>query len=133
MSQSFSNNAYHLPVYRKALEIFKISRAIASYFSGDKHVFEMNLSSNPQHRFAGILVSESLQLAPGIASVISTSNPEYRLQRIKKIHKVAKSLKSQCKKIELSGVKEIEFLNLLRKEIHIFDKMTSEWISQYKK
>lgn len=115
------------------MEIFKISRAIASYFSGDKHVFEMNLSSNPKHRFAGILVSESLQLAPGIASVISTSNPEYRLQRIKKIHKAARNLKIQCKQIELSGVKEIEFLNLLRKEIHIFDKMTSEWISQYKK
>lgn len=132
MSQSFSNNAYHLPVYRKALEIFKIARAVASYFGDGKHVYEMDISSKNQHRFAGNLVTESLQLAPGIASVIGSSNPQCRLQHIQRLHKAARNIKLQCKKIEISGVKEIEFLHLLRKEIHIFDKMTSDWMSQYK-
>lgn len=132
MSQAFSNNAYHLPVYRKALEIFKIARAVASYFSDGKQVYEMHISSNKQHRFAGNLVNESLQLAPGIASVVSSSNPQCRLKHIQRLHKAARNLKLQCKKIEIRDVKEIEFLQLLRKEIHIFDKMTSEWMSQYK-
>ncbi|HSP12304.1 MAG TPA: hypothetical protein VLO29_07235 [Salegentibacter sp.] len=132
MESAFPNNTYHLPVYRKALEIFKISRAMAAYFTNDKHVLEMDLSANPQHFEAGHLVTESLQLAPGIASAACAPNPESRLQRIRNIKAVNKNLKRLCKKLEVCGVKEVEFLNLLRKEIHIFDKMVSDWFHNHK-
>ncbi|MGY5849826.1 hypothetical protein [Salegentibacter sp. F14] len=132
MESAFPNNSYHLPVYRKALEIFKISRAIASYFSDDKHVIEMNLSTNPQHFQAGSLVTESLQLAPGIASVACAPNSESKLQRLKNIKAVARNLKHLCKKLEGCGVKEVEFLTLLRKEILLFDKMVSDWFQNHK-
>lgn len=130
MESPFPNNTYQLPAYRKALEIFKISRAVASYFSNDKHVLEMHLSSNPQHRFAGFLVTESLQLAPGIASVASAPNKASRLKRIEQLQQAARNLKHQCRSLEFSGVKEIEFLRMLRKEIKQFDKLMSDWIYQ---
>ena len=132
MDSAFPNNTYHLPVYRKALEIFKISRAIAAYFSDDKHVIEMDISTNPQHFQAGSLVTESLQLAPGIASAACAPNSESRLQRVKNIRAVAKNLKGLCKRLEGCGVKEVEFLNLLRKEILLFDKMVSDWFQNNK-
>ncbi|MDR9456785.1 MAG: hypothetical protein RI572_05180 [Salegentibacter sp.] len=132
MDSAFPNNTYHLPVYRKALEIFKISRAMAAYFSDDKHVIEMDFSANPRHYQAGSLVTESLQLAPGIASAACAPNSESRLQRVKNIKAVAKNLKHLCRKLEGCGVKEVEFLNLLRKEIHLFDKMVSDWFQNHK-
>ena len=132
MESAFPNNTYHLPVYRKALEIFRISRAMAAYFTNDKHVIEMDLAANPLHFQAGHLVTESLQLAPGIASAACAPNPESRLQRIRNIKAAARNLKSLCRKLECGGVKEVEFLNLLRKEIHTFDSMVSDWFHNHK-
>lgn len=128
MESLFPDNSYQLPAYRKALEIFRISRAVASFFSEDKNVLEMQVSTNPQHQVAGLLIDESLQLAPGIASAACAPNPASRLERIQKLKRAAKNIRQQCKNLEFSGVKEIEFLGLLRKEIHQFEKMLSDWV-----
>jgi len=133
MSQALSHNNYQRPVYRKALEIFKLSRAMAVHFTEDKHVLEMGFSSSSKDRFAGDLVTESLQLAPGVASVATAKSISSRLERIRNIRRASKSLKSLCRSLEFSGVKESEFLNLLRKEIQIFDRMVSDWIQQIRK
>ena len=127
MQGAFPNNSYHLPIYRKALEIFKISRAVAAYFSEDKNIMELSYSARPRERFAGNLIADSLQLAPGIASAASASSSASRLQRIRQIRKAAKKLKKQCSNLEFSGVKEVEFVNLLRKEISQFDRMVADW------
>lgn len=132
MSQAFSNT-YQMPVYRKALEIFKLSRAMAVHFTQDKHVLEMGFSASSKDRYAGELVSESLQLAPGIAAVVTAKNHGSRLERIRNIRKASKSLKLLCKNLEFSGVRESEFLVLLKKEIQIFDKMIADWIRQIRK
>ncbi len=131
MENAFPHKVYHLPVYRKALEIFKISRAMASYFSEGKNIMEMDLSANPRYHFAGSLVNESLQLAPGIASVATAKNNASRLRRINRIRNAAKNLRNYCKKLEFSGVKELEFLGMLRREIQQFDQMVNDWT--YKK
>ncbi|WP_037315446.1 hypothetical protein [Salegentibacter sp. Hel_I_6] len=133
MSQAFFHNNYQNPVYFKALEIFKLSRAMAVHFTEDKHVLEMGISSSSKDRFAGDLVTESLQLAPGVASVATAKSIGSRLERIRNIRRSSKSLKSLCRSLEFSGVKESEFLNLLRKEIQIFDRMVSDWIQQIRK
>ncbi|MBG00288.1 MAG: hypothetical protein CMI36_14940 [Owenweeksia sp.] len=126
-------NAYQLPVYKIALEIFKISSAVSSYFSDNRHVIEMELSSVPAHNYAGRLVTESLQLAPGIAGVMTARTKELELKRIEKIRKVAKRIKSNCRNIEITGIKETEFLDLLRREILHFEHLISDWIHQNQK
>jgi hypothetical protein len=133
MSQAFSHNTNQLSVYRKALEIFKLSRAMAVHFTQDKHVVEMGFSASPKDRYAGDLVTESLQLAPGVAAVASAKNSGSRLERIRNIRRASKSLKLLCKNLEFSDVRESEFLALLRKEIQIFDKMIADWIQQLRK
>ena len=105
MSQAFSYKSYHTPVYRKALEIFKLSRAMAVHFTQDKHVLEM----------------------------ATAKNYGSRLERIRKIRKASKSLKTLCRNLEFSGVRESEFLGLLKKEIHLFDTMIADWIQQLRK
>jgi len=122
-----------MPVYRKALEIFKLSRAMTMHFTQDRNIMEMSYSSSQTDRYAGDLISESLQLAPGVASVATAKSHGSRLERIRNIRKTNKSLHSLCRNLEFSGVKESEFLNLLRKEIQVFDKMIAEWIQQIRK
>lgn len=133
MAQVLPYNTYQTPVYRKALEIFKLSRAMAVHFTQDKHVMEMGFSACPKDRYAGDLVSESLQLAPGVASVATAKNYGSRLERVRNIRKASKSIKLLCKNLEFSGVRESEFLALLKKEIHLFDKMIADWIHQLRK
>jgi len=133
VSQTFSHNTFHTPVYRKALEIFKLSRAMAVHFTEDKHVLDMGFSDNPTDRYAGDLVAQSLQLAPGVASVATAKSYGSRLERIRNIRKASKSIKSLCKHLEFTGVKESEFLSLLKKEVQIFDKMIADWIQQIRK
>ncbi|MBZ9728806.1 hypothetical protein LB467_03830 [Salegentibacter sp. JZCK2] len=133
MSQAFSQNTYQMPVYRKALEIFKLSRAMAVHFTQDKNVIEMGFAASPKDRYAGDLITESLQLAPGVAAVAAAKNSGSRLERIRNIRKASKSLKLHCKNLEFSGVRESEFLTLLKKEIQIFDKMIADWMQQIRK
>jgi len=117
----------NLPVYNKALEIFKVSRAIACSISDNKNILEMSFSANFNHQFAGEIVSDSLQLAPGLATVQCTSNPLLRLRRAKQIRKALNRILSGCKKLEFDGVREKEFLTILRAEILQFDHLFSEW------
>jgi len=133
MSQISSHKANQTPVYQKALEIFKLSRAMAVHFTQDKNVMEMQFSACIKDKYAGDLVNQSLQLAPGIASVVTAKNYSARLERVRNIRKASKSLKLICKNLEFSGIRESEFLALLKKEIHLFDKMINAWIQQLRK
>jgi len=133
MSRIPPHKANQTPVYQKALEIFKLSRAMAVHFTQDKNVMEMQFSACIKDKYAGDLVNQSLQLAPGIASVVTAKNYSARLERVRNIRKASKSLKLICKNLEFSGIRESEFLALLKKEIHLFDKMINAWIQQLRK
>ncbi len=118
----------NLPVYNKALEIFRVSRAIALSISDNKNILEMSFSGNSNCRFAGELVSDSLQLAPGLATVHSTSNPLLRLRRARQIRNAVSRILRGCRKLEFDGGREKEFLAILRSEILQFDQLFSEWL-----
>lgn len=119
-----------LAVYKKALEIFKITRAIAYNIGNSGSVLEMAYSSNLNQRVAGELVTHSLQLAPALAAVKNSGNRELRLEKAEKIRRSVKKILKKCKKIEYSGEREKEFLMLLRSDIQHFEFLFSEWLSQ---
>lgn len=116
------------PVYRKALEVFRISRAVACELSDNLHVWEMEGSAEFKHRFAGEIVSDSLNLAPGLAMLKSAPGYSLKSKNVQNIKRRVHRMLSRCKKLELMGVKQKEFLSLLRMEIYQFDKLFSEWL-----
>ncbi len=120
----FSN----LPVYKKALEIFRVSRAIACSISDNRNILEMETSEELNHRFAGELVTDALALVPELAVVQNTSSHSLRLKRARKIQKSASGILLKCRKLEFNGVKEKEFLSLLKSEIQQFNRIFAEWI-----
>ena len=122
-SANFSN----LLVFRKALEIFKVSRAIACSLSDNSNLFEMDRSTDAKKRFAGELVSHSLSLAPELAKIQNTSCRSLRLKRARKITKASRLLLLKCKNLELYSIKEKEFLQLLRDDVLLFEKLFRDW------
>lgn len=117
----------NLPVYQKALEIFKVSKAIAFSISENRNILEMENSADMNHRFAGEIVSDSLSLLPKLALFQNTSSHSLRLKRAKKIQKTARNILLKCKRMEYNGVKEKEFLYLLYSEIQQFNRLFAEW------
>jgi len=129
------SNFTQLKVYQKAQEIFKVSRAIACIISDNKNVMEMGISNNYNYHFAGEIVSDSLRLVPSLAVVHNTSNSSLRLKRANNIRKSANRMLIKCRKLEFNGVKETEFLNLLKSEILQFENLFTDWLNNlhYKK
>lgn len=118
-----------LAVYKKALEIFKVSRAIACNIGDGVHIFEMSLSSNIAHRTSAEIVTGSLKLAPALAEVKNSADGLNRKRRVRKIRTSIHNLLAKCSFMETSGIKEPEFILLLKKEIYQFDQLLSDWLN----
>lgn len=110
------------------MDIFQVSRGIAYALSEKRHVLEMEYSAIEKERVAGSLVSTSLKLFPELAAIQNATNKENILRRANKIRRSARVLLTKCKLIEKQGLKEKEFLGLLRAEINHFDRLFGEWL-----
>ncbi|CAN5152623.1 hypothetical protein BH23BAC2_BH23BAC2_00950 [soil metagenome] len=124
-----SHQFTQLPVYLKALEIFKVSRGIAHVISEKPHVIEMAYSSNPKNSAAGDLVSHSLNLIPQLAALQNSKDAANLFRGARQVRKSARFLLTKCRYIEKEGLKEKEFLRLLRNEIKVFDQLFREWFT----
>lgn len=124
-----THNFNQLPVYKKALDIFQVSRGIAFSLSEKRHVLEMGYSSKENDQVAGALVSTSLKLFPELAAIQNATTRENILKRAQRIRGSARQLLAKCKLIEKQGLREKEFLRLLRMEINHFDRLFAEWLN----
>ncbi len=123
-----AHNFNQLPVYKKALDIFKMSRGIAYAISEKRHVLEMEYSSSTNEKAAGALVSTSLKLFPELAAIQNATNRENLLKRAQNIRRSARQLVDKCRMIEKQGLKEKEFLGMLLIELNNFDRLFGEWL-----
>ncbi|EIJ39440.1 hypothetical protein JoomaDRAFT_2461 [Galbibacter orientalis DSM 19592] len=120
-------NVTKLPVYRKALYIFKLSRQIVEYLRGDKSVIELHNSKIASDQFSDKLVMTSLGLAPKIAMAEATPDPTIKLASISSIQKNTAALLHYCESLELTHGQGKEFLHLLRKEVKKFGHLQNKW------
>ncbi len=123
------SNFTQLAIYRKALEIFNVSRGIACALSDNKHILEMGYSADLNQRVAGEIVTDSLRLMPELAAIQNATNSIVRLRRARKIRRSAQQILAKCKRIEYSGIREKEFINLLKTELRIFDRLFLDWLN----
>jgi hypothetical protein len=119
-----------LPVYKKALEIFKVSRAIAYNIGNSEHILEMSYAVDENKRVAGEIVTASLRLAPALAALQNSSCSSLQLKEANTIRKSARKILSKCRKMEYMSKREKEILMLLKKEIKQFESLFSQWYHQ---
>lgn len=115
-------------LYKKALEIFTLSRNISTYLIHDLAPLQNNGSENPHIYFTGDIIRQSDALAP---KIIKAENQTFQDERIKQatslIH-ITNKLYKNCERLEQSESNGKEFLILLRKELRKFKHLQRSWM-----
>ncbi len=122
----------HIPIYRKALDLCIMSREIASYVSFNKDLLRLYESHSLRDIMANSLLTDSILIPQKIAQTeFSNSNLE-RQKNVSFINIMIRNINSYCLGLEKDGVKETEYLNLLREELKSFRKSYKKWKSSFR-
>ena len=122
----------HIPIYKKAMELCIMSREIASYVSLNKDLIRLYESNSLRDIIANSLLTDAILIPQKIAQTeFSNSNSE-RLKNVSFINIMIRNINSYCLGLEKDGVKETEYLNLLRAELKSFRKYYKRWKSSFR-
>jgi hypothetical protein len=122
-----SNNLRTVPVYVKALDLCAMSREIASYVSYNKDLLKLYQSNSLRDHIADSLLTDAILIPQQIAQAESSRSQAVRLKSATFVSIMIRNILSYCNGLEKDGVKEIEYLNLLRGEIRSFRKSFKVW------
>lgn len=122
-----SKNLGSIPVYQKALELREISKALASYISMQRNVITRYQSMSLRDTIADSLVNDTVLIPEQIAQAEHSKSYSERLNSASFINIMIRNINSYCLGLEKDGVKEKEYLNLLRSEIKSFRKSFTKW------
>ncbi len=120
-------NLRNIPVYKKALELCKMSREIASYVSFNKDLLRLCESNSLRDIIANSILTDAILIPQKIALVESSRSPSEKLQHVSFINIMIRNINSYCLGLEKDGVKETEYINLLRSELKSFRKYYRRW------
>ena len=116
-----------LPVYQKSLALRDMSKAVARYFSYESGVFQNGKTAGLRAIIANSLITDAALIPSAIEKVYQTNSDSGKLKNATFIHIITRNILSYCNGLEKDGVKEKEYLNLLRKEIRTFRKSFTQW------
>jgi hypothetical protein len=120
-------NLRTVPVYQKALELCRMSREIASYVTFNKDLLKLYKSNSLRDIIADSLLTDAILIPQKIASVEFSGSKAEKIKNVSFINIMIQNINSYCTGLERDGVKEKEYLNLLRKEIKSFRKSFKKW------
>tara|TARA_R110000796_G_scaffold35017_1_gene89942 strand:- start:30594 stop:30980 length:387 start_codon:yes stop_codon:yes gene_type:complete len=120
-------NLSTLPVYRKALDLCLISREIVAYITYNKDLLHLYKSNSHRDIIADSLLTDAILIPQKIELAERSDSHSIRTSTIQHINIMTKNILSYCMGLEKDGVKEKEYLNLLREEIKIFKKSYRIW------
>jgi hypothetical protein len=117
-----------LPIYKKALEIFSLSRKISSYLSYDLTPLRPDGTEDQDIYFSGDIVQQSELLGPEILKAESERFSEKKHKHDDTVKRLTILLYKNCKRLEKSNSNGKDFLPILRKELKKFRKLQRNWM-----
>ncbi len=123
----YYKNIRTVPVYRKALELCHMSREFASYVSYNKDLMQLYQSNSLRDNIADSLLTDAILIPQQIAQAEFSRSLSVRIKSAKFISVMIRNILSYCNGLEHDGLKEKEYLNLLRREIRSFRKSFKVW------
>ncbi len=120
-------NLRTVPVYRKALALCLMSREIASYVTYNKDLLYLYRSQSHRDLMADALLTDAILIPQQIARAEKSECVVVRMKSASFINVMTRNILSYLNGLEKDGVKEKEYLNLLRKEIRSFRKTFKKW------
>ncbi len=120
-------NLKSVPIYKKALELCLMSREIASYVSFNKDLLKLYQSQSLRDIIAEALLTDAILIPQQIAHAEFSQSHSERMKSASFINIMIRNINSYCTGLEKDGVREKEYLNLLRKEIKSFRASFRKW------
>ncbi|WP_047420094.1 hypothetical protein [Cellulophaga sp. Hel_I_12] len=122
-----SRNLTTLPVYRKAMDLCFISREIVSYVTNNKDLLYLYKSNSFRDSIADAILTDAILIPQKIALAERSSCDAIRNTTLLHINIMTKNILSYCRGLEKDGVKEREYISLLRDELKKFRKSYNIW------
>lgn len=116
-----------LPVYRKAVQLRTMSREIASFVTYNKDLLTLYQSNSLRDHIADSLLTDAILIPQQIAKAENTTSLVIRQRSIHFINVMTQNLTSYCLGLEKDGVREREYLDLLRSELKGFQRAFRAW------
>lgn len=129
MSNSSRENLTHLVLYKKSLDIFKLSRQVASYITDDKDMISMYRSGSKSDNYADNLVLNAFRLVPKVAEAEAEENSGIKLKYARSLRYYIDRIYKSCLQLENSKVHGKEFVVMLRKELRSLKKIHKKYVS----
>lgn len=115
-----------LPVYKNSLVLRDLSDALGHYFSLEQNPFSSR-SMGLRADIAESLITDASLLPLTIEETYKSKSINYRLKNATFINIITRNIISYCNGLEKDGVKEKEYLQLLRRELKTFRKSFKQW------
>lgn len=120
-------NLGSLPVYQKALELCTLSRELASFVSYNKNMLTLYQSQSLRDHIADSLITDAILIPQQIARAETSDSVSDRMKSATFIGIMIRNISAYCNGLEQDGVREKEYLHLLKREIRIFRKSFKKW------
>tara|TARA_R110001583_G_scaffold82774_1_gene219283 strand:+ start:17323 stop:17721 length:399 start_codon:yes stop_codon:yes gene_type:complete len=129
MYNSAQQNINELIIYKKSIDIFKLSRQIASYVTNDKDVISMYRSGCKSDNYADNLVMNAFRLVPKIVEAETQENPRVKLKYAKSLRFFIDRLYQNCLQLENTKIQGKDFVIMLRRELKKLRKIHRNYVS----
>ncbi len=116
-----------LPVYKKAIELFSLSRKISSYLNYDLSTLLQDGSEDEDIYFSGDIVQQSESLIPEIIKA-ETEVSDKKYKHALTVKRLTNLLYKNCKRLERCNSNGKDFLPILRKELKKFRQLQRNWM-----
>lgn len=128
MDSSFEKS----PLYLKAREIQRLVDSIVDVIYESDLEYESEVEGEIIDESINFMVENSILIPANIAGALPEDVPyDLKMENATLIRKAARELLTDATSIESFGFKDIEYLDVLRKEIDEFRLLFAEWIKTF--
>ncbi len=121
------NSLHSLGVYRKSLALRDLSEAVALYFSCNRDLLSFRKIGSFREDITQSLMTDAVQITKEVEQAALCNSYSARMHSLSFINIMTRNILAYCNGLERDGVKEKEYLNLLRREIKTFRTSFKKW------
>jgi len=128
MLQNISSDFSELPIYKKAMEIYILSRSISSCLQYDLSALRSDGSENSDIYFSGDIIQQSVSLGPEILNAELERYSDKKEKHIASVQRLTNLLYKNSFRLERSNSNGKDFLPILRSELKKFRRLQHTWM-----
>lgn len=121
------NSLDSLSVYRRSLALREMSEAVASYFSYNREILSLRKIDCFRDDITQSLMTDALLITKEVEQAALSNSHSVRMKSLTFVNIMTRNILAYCNGLERDGVKEKEYLNLLRREIKTFRISFKKW------